>query len=368
MAKYHDMFSPEPSKFGCTHSTAYWVTKDGICPSNFNLKVIAECARPQTYTEIWDFLGLIGHYQRLIKGFTQIAWPLSDYLMGQGAGKRLDWVLVNEDVIKAFEVLKHACMTAPVLVFADYTKPFLLETDASKEGLEAMLSQKQVDRQYHTVTYGSQALTAHEKNYHSTKLAFLTLKWVVTEHFKEYLPYQPFAVRTDNNPLTYIMSTSNLDATGYWWASALERFNFELEYQKGHDNTVADVLSQITTWLDSETVKSILNRATIGATHWAEIDDPGVVEGDQHPWQEVQVTVSYPRVEMHMTDWAKAQKEDSLFNTVLEWLNAQKQTDLKVLLAGHAASKEGKQILQNCQNFVIHHGALYVYSTPLYET
>ena len=54
---------------------------------------------------------------------------------------------------------------------------------------------------------------AHEKNYHSTKLKFLALKWVVTKHFKEFLLYQPFLVRTDNNPLTYIMTTPNLYAT-----------------------------------------------------------------------------------------------------------------------------------------------------------
>ena len=83
-------------------------------------------------------------------------------------------------------------MSAPVLAFTDYTNKFLLETNASKEGLGTVLSQKQEDGQYHLVTYGSRALMAHEKNYHSTKLVFLALKWVVTEHFKEYLPYQPF--------------------------------------------------------------------------------------------------------------------------------------------------------------------------------
>ena len=87
--------------------------------------------------------------------------------------------------------------------------------DASKEGLGVVLSQKQADRPYHPVAYGSWALTAHEKNYHSTKLEFLALKWAVTEHFKEYLLYQPFLVKTDNNPLTYIMTTPNLDATGH---------------------------------------------------------------------------------------------------------------------------------------------------------
>ena len=93
-------------------------------------------------------------------------------------------------------------MNSPVLAFADYTKEFLQETDASKEVLGAVLSQKQEDGQFHLVAYGSQTLTMHEKNYHSTKLEFLALKWAITEHFKEYLLYQPFLVKTDNNPLS----------------------------------------------------------------------------------------------------------------------------------------------------------------------
>ena len=107
---------------------------------------------------------------------------------------------------RAFQTLKQACMNSPVLAFANYTKDFLLETDVSKEELGAVLSQKQEDGQFHPVAYGSWALTTHEKNYHSTKLEFLALKWAVTEHFKEYLLYQPFLVKTDNNPLTYIGS------------------------------------------------------------------------------------------------------------------------------------------------------------------
>ena len=66
------------------------------------------------------------------------------------------------------------------------------------------------------------------------------------EHFKEYLLYQPFLVRTDNNPLTYIMTTPNLDATGHQWVGALVRFNFQVEYQKGWDNPVQSVLDGVT--------------------------------------------------------------------------------------------------------------------------
>ena len=137
---------------------------------------------------------------------------------------------LSEDALEAFQALKQACVSSPVLVFANYMKDFLLEMDTSKGGLGAVLSQKQVVGWFHPVAYGSWALTAHDKNYHSTKLEFLALKWAITEHFKEYLLYQPFLVKTDNNPLKYIMTTPNLDATGHQWVGALAKFNFQMEY------------------------------------------------------------------------------------------------------------------------------------------
>ena len=161
------------------------VSKDGVQLSNSNLEVITECARPQTYTEVHVFLGLAGHYQRFIKGFACIAQPLSKYLTREGASRKSEWVSLTEDALNAFEALKQACMTAPIVSFTDYTKPFLLETDASKDGLGAVLLQKKADGWYHPVAYGSRALTPYEKNYHSTKLKFLVLKWAVMEHFKE---------------------------------------------------------------------------------------------------------------------------------------------------------------------------------------
>ena len=157
----------------------------------------------------------MGHSRQFIKCFAQIAQPLNEHLAGEGASRKSEWVSLFENALEAFQALKWTHMNSHVLAFANYMKDFLLKMDASKEGLGAVLSQKQVDWQFHLVDYGSQALTAHEKNYHSTKLEFLALKWAVMEHFKEYLLYQPFLVKTDNNPLMYIMTTPNLDATGH---------------------------------------------------------------------------------------------------------------------------------------------------------
>ena len=100
---------------------------------------------PQTYTEVCASLGLVGHNRRFIKGFTHIAQPLNKHLAGEGVSRKSEWVSLSKDALKAFEALKQACMTAPILVFADYNKPFLLETDASKDEFGAVLSQKQAD-------------------------------------------------------------------------------------------------------------------------------------------------------------------------------------------------------------------------------
>ena len=163
---------------------AHKVSKAGIRPSNINVKAIAEYAPPQTYTEIRAFLGLVGHYRHFIKGFAQIAQPLNEHLARDGASRKSERVSLSEGALKAFEMLKQACMNSPVLAFTDYTKDFLLETDALKEGFGAVLSETGRWDRFHPVAYSSRALTMHEKNYHSTKLEFLALKWAVTEYLR----------------------------------------------------------------------------------------------------------------------------------------------------------------------------------------
>ena len=125
---------------------AHCASKQGVQPSDMNLRAITECALPQTYTEIHAFLGLIGHYQQFIKGFTWITQSLNEHLAGQEASKKSEWVSLSEgSTLEAFQALKEACMSAPILAFADYTKDFLLKTDASKEGLGVVPSPKQAD-------------------------------------------------------------------------------------------------------------------------------------------------------------------------------------------------------------------------------
>ena len=160
------------------------------------------------------------------------------------------------------------------------------------------------------------------------------------------------------------MTTPNLDATGHWWVGALVKFNFQLEYQKGWDNAVADVLSWITTHLRLNTVQAILDGPTIGTSQRAEGENPPVIEGDQQRVKEVWVTTGQVLVEMHVTDWVTTQKEDPELHTVLQWLESKKKTDLRTLLREYALSEEGQMVWRNYQNFTTLWGTLYLCSNP----
>ena len=191
------------------------ISADGMKPGMANLKAIAEMAPPKTYTEVWWFTGMTGFFRRFLKGYSRIAKPLNDLLEGEASKLKNEELELVPEAFKAFEELKMRCMMAPVLVFADYKKPFHLETDALKEGLGAILLQELDDGQYHPVAFASWQLRGGEPKYHLSKLKFLALKWAITEQFQEYLQYQPFTVCMDNNLLTYILTTLNLDVLGH---------------------------------------------------------------------------------------------------------------------------------------------------------
>ena len=144
------------------------VSSRGVWPSRDNLKAIAKYPEPMTYTTIKGFIRLMGHYRHFIKDFTRI----TKYARGDTA-KRKKGIVLNEAARDAFHKLKKAVMSAPVLAYPDTNKEYLLKTDASKLGLGAVLSQKQVDGRYHPVAFGSQALHGVKVNYHSMKLKFI---------------------------------------------------------------------------------------------------------------------------------------------------------------------------------------------------
>ena len=131
---------------------AHYVSQKGVLPSKKNLESIAQSPPPDTYTKVKSFVGLVGHY---IKCFAKIAVPLYDLTSGDNKDKKSEHVNLSPEALEAFDHLKAACLQAPILAFPDFDKPFLLEMDASRRGLGAVLTQKQADGWYHPITYAS---------------------------------------------------------------------------------------------------------------------------------------------------------------------------------------------------------------------
>lgn len=129
----------------------------------------------------------------------------------------------------AFQDLKLRLMQAPVLAFADPELPYVLHADASMDGLGGGLYQQHPEG-LRPVSFISRSLSTSERNYPAHKLEFLALKWVVVDKLHDYLYGVTFEVRTDNNPLTYILTSAKLDATGHRWLAALSTYQFSLKY------------------------------------------------------------------------------------------------------------------------------------------
>ena len=227
---------------------------------------------------------------------------------------------------------------------------------------------------YHPVTFGSCSLTPSEKNYHSSKLEFLALKWSIMEHFKEYLVYSPFVVRTDNNPLTYILMTPNLDATGHQWVGALASFQFKLEYQKGADNSATDVLSRVPISHSRETIQVIIG-ANIWAANQAEVRArEELLEEHECLSQEVRVQAA-KLAPMCIIDWKEAQEADTALAACCKWLCLRKDMPLsrrdafpKECLGVEVGTEQGKMFFHIHNSLVLNKGLMYVSTTPKGET
>lgn len=162
----------------------------------------------------------------------------------------------DKEQTAAFETLKDKLTTPPILKYPDFSLPFELHTDACGTGHGAVLCQKQHGYN-RVIAYASTGLSKSEKNYPTHKLEFLALKWAITEKFSDYVMGQTFSVYTDNNPLTYILTSAKLDATGHRWVAALSAYQFSITYKPGKTNTNADALSRLPPTLSVNTVKAI---------------------------------------------------------------------------------------------------------------
>ena len=229
------------------------VSGKGIATNPKKVEAVTKWPTPKTVYNVRSFLGFVGYYRRFIKDFSKIAKPIREVITGlENQSKRtakktfVEW---TEAADSAFEHLKKLCTSTPILAYPDYKLPFVLHTDSSSEGLGAVLYQKQ-DGKLRVIAYASRSVSKSESHYPAHKLEFLALKWAVCEKFHEYLyGSNTFEVYTDNNPLTYVLTSAKLDACGQRWVAKLANYNFTIKYKCGLSNVEADALSRIS-WPD----------------------------------------------------------------------------------------------------------------------
>ena len=247
MAKCH-FFQREVKYLG------HVISAEGVATDPEKTRAVVDWKRPATVTELRSFVGFASYYRRFVEGFAKHAAPLHTLVAElQGPNKKPrpkasvklqgHW---SEECEQAFQTLKTKLTTTPVLRYADFKQPFILEVDASHQGLGAVLAQEQ-DGARRPIAFASRGLRKTERNmsnYSSMKLEFLALKWAVTEKFREYLLGSKFTIYTDNNPLSYLQ-TAKLAAVEQRWASELASFDFEIKYRPGPVNRNADALSRL---------------------------------------------------------------------------------------------------------------------------
>ena len=237
------------------------MSHEGVCCDPEMLAPVREWKSPENVKELQRFLGFANFFRRFIKGFASIAKPLTDLLGNttkKGKGRNSTTVEIKPWVWEqaqeaAFERLKEALLSPPLLAYPDFTRPFIVRTDASTYGLGAVLCQDQGTKAGpQVIAYASRSLKPSEKHYSPYKLEFLALFWAVTVKFQDYLKGTSFTVCTDHNPLTYILTSAKLDSTGHRWVAQLSNYNFDIKYKPGRHNTDADALSR----MSEESVKA----------------------------------------------------------------------------------------------------------------
>lgn len=149
----------------------------------------------------------------------------------------------DESCKSTFQQIIYCLTHAPVLAFADPSKPYILHMDASLKGLGAVLCQEHLEG-LQPVACASRKTRPAEQRYLIHQLEFLSLKWAVVDKFHDYLYGAKFMLRTDNNPLTYVLTSAKLNATHHRWLAALATCDFNIQYRPGKTNTDADLPSR----------------------------------------------------------------------------------------------------------------------------
>lgn len=208
-------------------------------PMKTKVSAIRDFPRPTTKKDVRSFLGMTGYYQHYIPNYSEVASPLTDSLRKQEADV-VNWTPARQE---AFQNLKEALSSRPVLISPDYSRQFVLQCDASNRGLGVVLSQINEKKEEHPVLYLSRKLTPREEAYSTSEKECLCIVWAI-QKLSCYIQGTKFTVETDHCPLSWLRQMSGKNGRLLRWSLILQEYNFDVKYKKGSENLNADGLSR----------------------------------------------------------------------------------------------------------------------------
>ena len=216
----------------------YRVSNRGIIADSSKVTAVKEFPIPGNVKQLRSFLGLASYYRRFIMGFSKIATPLFNLTCKD---TKFVW---NPQCQDTFDHLKNLLVNAPLLVYPDFTKDFVLETDASGSGLGAVLAQEQENGLIAPIAFASRTLQKHEQNYGVTELEALGAVWAI-KHFRPYLYGHTCNLYTDHEALKSLLNTPHPSGKLARWGLAIQELDLHIHYRPGRLNQAADALSRL---------------------------------------------------------------------------------------------------------------------------
>lgn len=213
------------------------VTPEGVKPNPEKIKVIQNWPLPKNETELKGFLGTMGYYRKFIKDFAKIAKPLTQQL------RKGEKITHTPEFVSAFTRCKNILTSSHVLQRPDFSKKFVLTTDASNFAIGAVLSQGPIGKDK-PIAFASRTLTKSEENYSTIEKELLAIDWAC-KYFRPYLFGRKFTLYTDHKPLTFALNLKTSNDRLIRMKLRLEQFDYDIQYRAGKQNVVADGLSRI---------------------------------------------------------------------------------------------------------------------------
>jgi hypothetical protein len=273
------------------------VTPEGVKPDKKKTTAVDEFPTPRAPKDVKSFLGLAGYYRRFIADFSAIAKPLTDLLK-----KEKDWKWKEREQT-SFEMLKSKMTSAPLLQYPDFSKPFIVTTDASGYAIGAILSQGKLGADK-PIAYASTTLNTAEINYATVEKELLAVVWAC-KHFRPYLLGRKFTIVTDHKGLTWIFNVKDPSSRLMRWKLLLEEYDYEIQYRAGERNCNADSLSRYPLQclnVNIEEMTEERKRKIISELHNCPV---GGHQGIQRTIERIKLYLTWPGLEQDVTQYIK---------------------------------------------------------------